>query len=59
MDDRIAIRAKYERFPAAVKGAFLLKGADGLPHQVRLEDASALELGDGARAARAARAGRA
>jgi hypothetical protein len=48
MDDRVAIRAKYERFPAAVKGAFLLRGADGLPHQVRLVDARALELGDGA-----------
>jgi hypothetical protein len=48
MDDRIAIRAKYERFPAAVKGALLLRGADGLPHQVRLVDARALELSDGA-----------
>jgi hypothetical protein len=48
MDDRVSIRAKFERFPAAVKGAFLLKGADGLPHQVRLEAARAAELGGGA-----------
>jgi hypothetical protein len=47
MDDRVAIRAKFERFPAAVKGAFLLRGADGLPHQVRLADARAAELAGG------------
>jgi hypothetical protein len=47
MEDLVAIRARYERFPAAVKGAFLLKGADGLPHQVRLEAARAAELGGG------------
>jgi hypothetical protein len=48
MDDLVAIRAKFERFPAAVKGAFLLRGADGLPHQVRLQEAHAAELGGGA-----------
>jgi hypothetical protein len=48
MDDLVAIRARFERFPAAVKGAFLLRGADGLPHQVRLEGAKAVELGGGA-----------
>lgn len=47
MEDLVSIRARYERFPAAVKGAFLLKGADGLPHQVRLEGARAVELGGG------------
>jgi hypothetical protein len=47
MDDRVAIRAKFERFPAAVKGAFLVRGSDGLPHQVRLADARAAELGGG------------
>jgi hypothetical protein len=47
-DDLVAIRAKFERFPAAVKGAFLLRGADGLPHQVRLQAARAAELGGGA-----------
>jgi hypothetical protein len=46
--DLVSIRAKFERFPAAVKGAFLLRGADGLPHQVRLEGARAAELGGGA-----------
>jgi hypothetical protein len=47
MEDLVSIRARYERFPAAVKGAFLLKGADGLPHQVRLEVARAAELAGG------------
>ena len=47
MDDPVAIRAKYERFPAAIKGAFLLRGADGLPHQVRMAVARAAELGGG------------
>ena len=47
MEDLVSIRAKYERFPAAVKGAFLLRGADGLPHQIRLESARAAELGSG------------
>jgi hypothetical protein len=48
MDDPVAIRASFERFPAAVKGAFLLRGGDGLPHQVRIEDARAVELAGGA-----------
>ena len=47
MADLVAIRAKYERFPAAVKGALLLRGADGMPHQVRLEAARAAELSGG------------
>src|SRR3954464_5272813 len=47
MGDLVAMRAKFERFPAAVKGALLLRGADGMPHQVRLESARAAELGGG------------
>ena len=47
MGDLVAIRAKFERFPAAVKGALLLRGADGMPHQVRLEAAHAAELSGG------------
>jgi hypothetical protein len=43
MDDRVSIRAVYERFPASVKGAFVLRGADGLPHQVRIVSARAAE----------------
>ena len=44
MDEPVAIRAAYERFPASVKGAFLLRGADGMPHQVRIEAARAAEM---------------
>jgi hypothetical protein len=47
MNERVAIRARFERFPAAVKGAFLLRGADGLPHQVRIDEARAAELAGG------------
>ena len=48
MDEPVAIRAAYERFPAFVKGAFLLRGGDGLPHQVRIQRARAVELAGGA-----------
>jgi hypothetical protein len=36
VDERVTIRAPYERFPASVKGALVVRGADGMPHQVRL-----------------------
>ena len=39
MIDRVSFRAVYERFPAAIKGAFVLRGADGEPHQVRIDHA--------------------
>jgi hypothetical protein len=48
MDERISIRAHYERFPATVKGAFVLRAADGEPHQVRMEEAGAAEMAGGA-----------
>jgi len=48
MDPLVSIRAKFERFPAAVKGALLVRGADGQPHQIRLEGARVAELGGGA-----------
>jgi hypothetical protein len=41
--ESVRIKAAFERFPATVKGAFLLRGADGLPHQVRIEGAWASE----------------
>ena len=30
----ISVRARFERFPATVKGAFILRGEDADPHQV-------------------------
>jgi hypothetical protein len=39
----VRIRATFERFPATVKGAFVMRGADGDPHQVRLKEARVVE----------------
>ena len=33
----IEVRTRFERFPASVKGAFVVRGADGNPHAVRVE----------------------
>ena len=44
MDGRVSIRAHYERFPATLKGAFVLRGDDADPHQVRIEAARVSEL---------------
>jgi hypothetical protein len=44
VDGRVSIRAHYERFPATLKGAFVLRGEDADPHQVRIEVARIAEL---------------
>ncbi len=44
MDPDIAIRAHYERFPATIKGAFVLRGEGRDPHQVRIEQARVAEV---------------
>ena len=50
MSHRLSIRAHYERFPASVKGAFVLRAADGDPHQVKILRAQAAGLaGEGER----------
>ena len=41
---RVSIRASFERFPATVKGAFVLRGADRDPHQVRIDAARVREV---------------
>ena len=43
-EEVVRIRAHFERFPASLKGAFVMRGADGNPHQVRLDEARAVEL---------------
>jgi hypothetical protein len=49
MDGRVSIRAHFERFPATLKGAFVLRGEDPDPHQVRIEAARVAEMsGQGA-----------
>jgi hypothetical protein len=42
-EDRISFRAHFERFPASVKGAFVLRSADPDPHQLRLDEARVAE----------------
>jgi hypothetical protein len=44
MDERVSIRAHFERFPATIKGAFVLRGADRDPHQVRIDAARVREV---------------
>jgi hypothetical protein len=36
----VDVQTRFERFPLAIKGAFVLRGADGNPHLVRFEWAS-------------------
>jgi hypothetical protein len=44
MGHDISIRAHFERFPATVKGAFVLRGEGRDPHQVRIQAARVAEL---------------
>lgn len=39
MRGRVSVRARFERFPATVKGAFIIRGEDRDPHQVVLREA--------------------
>jgi hypothetical protein len=43
----VAIRAHFEKFPATVKGAFVLRSADRDPHQVVIRGANVTELSGG------------
>ena len=44
MQDKVSFRAHYERFPATVKGAFVLRAAARDPHQVKILSARVAEL---------------
>jgi hypothetical protein len=44
VDKKVSIRAHFERFPATVKGAFVLRAAARDPHQVKILSASVVEL---------------
>lgn len=44
MDDRVSFRAHFERYPVTVKGAFVLRAADGDPHQVVFRSGECVEL---------------
>jgi hypothetical protein len=41
---QIEVRTRFERFPASLKGAFVMRGADGNPHGIRLMSAGISRL---------------
>jgi hypothetical protein len=43
----VSVRARFERFPATVKGAFILRGEDPDPHQVEVLRADVVGIGLG------------
>jgi hypothetical protein len=43
----IAVQTRFERFPASVKGAFVMRGADGNPHAVRIQTARVARIPGG------------
>jgi hypothetical protein len=45
----IAVRIRFERFPASLKGAFVLQGADGNPHSARFVEAAIARIPSGAK----------
>jgi hypothetical protein len=44
----ILVRTVFERFPITIKGAFVLRGGDAFPHQVRFERAVVARIPAGA-----------
>ena len=47
MNTAVEVRIKFDRLAQAVRGVFLLRAADGDPHQVRIEDAELRPSGGG------------
>ena len=47
MSEPVSVRARFERFPATVKGAFIFRGEDPDPHQVVLLGARVAAIGPG------------
>jgi hypothetical protein len=45
LTERLSVRARFERFPATVKGAFILRGEDADPHQVVFKEANVVGIG--------------
>lgn len=45
MSEKVSVRARFEKFPATVKGAFILRGEDRDPHQVIFGETRAVALG--------------
>lgn len=49
--DPVSIRTRFERFPATVKGAFVVRGEDTDPHQVRFLEGRVVRVPSGKGAA--------
>lgn len=45
----LEVRTRFERFPLAIKGAFVMRGADGNPHAARVVEAVVERVPSGAR----------
>ena len=45
MSEPVSVRARFERFPATVKGAFIIRGEDPDPHQVVIREARVVAIG--------------
>jgi hypothetical protein len=46
-DVPVQVQTRFERFPASIKGAFVLKGGDGDPHAVTFDWARVVRLPEG------------
>ena len=44
MSDDVSVRARFERFPATVKGAFVARGEDADPHQIVFHEARVVRI---------------
>ena len=45
LSEAVSVRARFERLPASIKGAFILRGEDADPHQVEFRSASIVGIG--------------
>ncbi len=45
--EKVSVRVRFERFPATIKGAFILRGEDPDPHQVVFGEARVVALAGG------------
>jgi hypothetical protein len=46
-EEPIRVQTKFERFPASIKGAFVMAGADGNPHAIHIESAQVIRVPGG------------
>jgi hypothetical protein len=44
VSDHVSVRARFERFPATLKGAFIIRGEDRDPHQIVLLQGRAVSV---------------